>query len=241
MRCSRPIEAIVVAVPARNEECRIVASIDAVLGAAEAIGPHITVAVSVAADGCTDRTIELLEDIADKDRAVRVVNGLWNSAGGARRAAVANGVASLASVGPISAQATWIATTDADSHVPPDWLTSQLRYADSGHDAVAGIVELHHDDDRTDRLVDLFVRNYSVGTRSHAHVHGANMGIRASAYAAAGGFPPVERSEDRLLWNELVRLNFCVISPVTVKVATSGRLAGRAVGGFADAMANAWT
>jgi glycosyltransferase involved in cell wall biosynthesis len=241
MRRPRPIEAIVVAVPARNEERRIIAAIDSVLAAAEAVDPHVTVAVSVAADGCTDRTVELLEDVADTTSRIRVLSGRWNSAGGARRAAVANGVESLASCGPIAAQATWIATTDADSQVPHDWLTRQLRYADSGHDAVAGIVELKHDDDRTDDLISRFARNYFVGEGTHTHVHGANMGIRASAYAAAGGFPAIQRSEDRLLWNELVRLNFRVVSPVALTVATSGRLSGRVVGGFADAMANAWT
>ncbi len=240
MRRSRRIDAIVVAVPARNEECRITDSIASILVAADAVGPRVTVAVSVAADGCTDSTIQLLGVIADRTSTVRVVSGLWNCAGGARGAAVANGIASLAAGGPIASQAIWIATTDADSQVPSDWLTSQLRYAESGHDAVAGIVELHDDDDRTDELINRFARNYSIGERTHTHVHGANMGIRASAYAAAGGFPPVQRSEDRLLWNELVRLNFRVVSPVAVKVATSGRLSGRVVGGFADAMANAW-
>ena len=35
----------------------------------------------------------------------------------------------------------WIANTDADTVVPPTWLTTQLRWADSGHDVVIGTVE----------------------------------------------------------------------------------------------------
>jgi hypothetical protein len=102
-------------------------------------------------------------------------------------------------------------------------------------------VELCDDSDRTEELLALFARNYSVDPcGTHTHVHGANMGIRADAYLAAGGFPSVQKSEDRLLWNEVVRLNHRVISPVGLTVATSGRLKGRVVGGFADSMANAW-
>jgi hypothetical protein len=56
-----------------------------------------------------------------------------------------------------------------------------------------------------------------------------------------GTFPAVQRSEDRMLWNELVRRNYQVVSPVDLKVATSGRLKGRVAGGFADAMADTWT
>jgi hypothetical protein len=30
----------------------------------------------------------------------------------------------------------------------------------------------------------------------HHHVHGANLGMSASAYGAAGGFPPLRTHED---------------------------------------------
>jgi glycosyltransferase involved in cell wall biosynthesis len=241
MKSAIPIDAVIVAVPAHNEERRITAAIRSILAAIDPLDPRVAVSVSIAADGCTDRSIELLETIADHAPVLRVIRGSWHSAGGARRAAVASGLASLGGQRSPTPQTTWIATTDADSCVPRDWLTTHLRFAEAGYDAIAGTVELNDDDDRTDDLVKRFARNYLVGDGTHTHVHGANMGIRASSYLAAGGFPPVVRSEDRLLWNELLRLNFAVISPVVMKVATSGRLRGRVVGGFADAMATTWT
>jgi glycosyltransferase involved in cell wall biosynthesis len=241
VRRSSTVGALVVAVPAQNEELRIAASVKSILAAAAATDPRIAIVVSVATDNCTDGTVALLEGLADHSPLLRIVSGSWNSAGRARHAAVSHGLHAVSLTGHAPGD-TWIATTDADTQVPNDWLTRQLHLAELGYDAVAGTVELADDDDRSDELLALFARNYSVhcdGT--HTHVHGANMGMRASAYLAAGGFPAVTTSEDRLLWNELLRLNYRAISPVDVRVATSGRLKGRVVGGFADAMANAWT
>jgi cellulose synthase/poly-beta-1,6-N-acetylglucosamine synthase-like glycosyltransferase len=237
------IDHVIAAVPARNEEQRIAASIRCIVAAAQAVGQHIATTVSVATDSCTDGTAEVLAAMADSRSDIRVVSGSWSSAGGARRAAVENGLRFVGSGAPRTLQRTWIATTDADSCVPVDWLTSQLRFAESGYDAVAGTVQLNDDEDCTFELRNLFARNYAVDVPGgrHTHVHGANMGFRASAYIDAGGFPAVQTSEDRILWNELVRLKYRVVSPVDLKVATSGRLKGRVVGGFADAMANAWT
>jgi glycosyltransferase involved in cell wall biosynthesis len=243
MRRFHRIDEVIVAVPARNEQQRIAESIRCIVAAAQAVDQRIATTVSVATDSCTDGTAEVLAAMADSRSDIRVVSGSWNSAGGARRAAVENGLRLSGSGSPRTLQRTWIATTDADSCVPVDWLSSQLRFAESGYDAVAGTVQLNDDDDCTFELRDLFARNYVVDDlgEMHTHVHGANLGIRASAYISAGGFPAVETSEDRFLWNEIVRLKYRVVSPVDLKVATSGRLKGRVVGGFADAMANAWT
>ena len=45
----------------------------------------------------------------------------------------------------------------------------------------------------------LFRERYAAGTGPHSHVHGANLGFRASAYLTAGGFPPVPTAEDHAL------------------------------------------
>ena len=44
-----------------------------------------------------------------------------------------------------------------------------------------------------------FAERYAFGSGPHPHVHGANLGIRASAYLAAGGFPPLRTAEDHAL------------------------------------------
>lgn len=40
---------------------------------------------------------------------------------------------------------------------------------------------------------------YEFGDRPHRHVHGANFGLRASAYLAGGGFRPLRTAEDHAL------------------------------------------
>jgi hypothetical protein len=70
----------------------------------------------------------------------------------------------------------------------------------------------------------------------HSHVHGANLGFRASAYLQAGGFPPLALHEDRLLLQSLESCGASVIRSRRVTVETSPRLVGRCEGGFATAL-----
>jgi hypothetical protein len=65
-------------------------------------------------------------------------------------------------------------------------------------------------------------------------VYGANLGVRADAYLAVGGFPPVGAGEDAALWRALAAAGLPTASPTSVRVRTSGRLHGRARGGLAD-------
>lgn len=240
MRGNSRIKAVVVAVPARNEQDRIEACIQSILAARDQLAKGLHVVVSIAVDSPTDATAALVSSAADRDPSVLGIVGSWGSAGGSRRAAVSSGLSRVGRSSLVCSGQTWIATTDADSQVPVDWLTQQVRLANRGLDAVAGTVALAADADLTDELSCLFDRNYRVEASTHHHVHGANMGLRANAYLAAGGFPEVERSEDRQLWNALVDRGFRVISPPHLRVETSGRLKGRVAGGFADAMATVW-
>ena len=68
---------------------------------------------------------------------------------------------------------------------------------------------------------------------SHDHVYGANLAVRADAYAAVGGFPSVPVGEDRALTDALVGHGRPVVRPRDVLVTTSARRHGRAVGGLA--------
>jgi len=235
------IGGIVIAVPARDEFDRIERCVSSLLRAIDALGMwteprSIAVVAVVASDGSTDGTNELLERLAALEPGVIAIRGNWNAAGGARRAAVDHGLAILAAHG-IASDAVWIATTDADTAVPADWLMRHVHMAESGHDALAGIVELSDDHDRTAEVLASFSASYPLGESDHEHVHGANLGIRASAYLDAGGFPAIVVAEDHGLWNELRRRRFRIASPVDLRVFTSSRLRGRAPGGFADTIA----
>ncbi len=129
-----------------------------------------------------------------------------------------------------------MATTDADSQVAADWLARQLHYASRGADAVAGTIDLIDDPDRSPEVAEMFRRIYNLGRDSHTHVHAANLGVRASAYLAVGGFSELKVAEDHALWNELRRHSFHCVSPLDVRVSTSARLRARAPGGFGDTL-----
>lgn len=243
------IEHLVVAVPARDEAATVERCLESVAASAAHLlddsthGHRIaTVTIAVACDTCADDTAALVRhtDLStwthgSRRIAAHAMVGSWSSAGGARRAAVRHGLGLLP---PGAADdRVWLATTDADSLVPADWLLRQLRYANGGADAVAGIVELIEPDART---AGAFRRIYSiVAGREHTHVHGANLGVRATAYLAADGFPAVTVSEDHALWNRLRRDGRRCVSPLDVVVRTSARRIGRAAGGFADTLAAA--
>jgi hypothetical protein len=68
----------------------------------------------------------------------------------------------------------------------------------------------------------------------HRHIHGANLGISATAYLRAGGFPPLACHEDVHLVSQLERCGARIAWSCRPRVTTSTRLECRAVGGFGD-------
>ena len=131
---------------------------------------------------------------------------------------------------------TWVATTDADSVVARDWLAEQVRLAATGADAVVGVVDV----DLTDAapgVADRYAALYGRVADGHRHVHGASLGVRASAYRAVGGFAPLTVSEDVALVDALRVAGHPVVASAAVRVRTSPRLDARARGGFGDLLA----
>jgi cellulose synthase/poly-beta-1,6-N-acetylglucosamine synthase-like glycosyltransferase len=130
----------------------------------------------------------------------------------------------------------WLANTDADTRVPSDWIATHLQHADANATAVAGIVELDTEDLRAD-VEALYRASYILAADgTHAHVHGANLGVRADAYLDVGGWSDLAVAEDHCLWGRLLRGGWRLKSPAASVVHTSGRLQGRAIGGFADTL-----
>ena len=70
----------------------------------------------------------------------------------------------------------------------------------------------------------------------HPHVHGANLGLRADAYLAVGGWSVPEHGEDQQLFADLRAAGYTVASPRSLVVTTSGRSRSRVRGGFADVL-----
>lgn len=124
----------------------------------------------------------------------------------------------------------WLANTDADSVVPENWLVGQIRLAAAGADAVLGSVDV----DPAGMAPELLSRWQSMHSfgEDHPHVFGANLGVRGSAYLAAGGFPRHLSHEDRVLAGRLREHGFDVRATDTIRVRTSGRTQARAPKGF---------
>jgi hypothetical protein len=233
--------AVGVVVPARNEEAGIESCLASIGRAAAVVaGWGIATFVVVAGDSCTDRTVER----ADRwlrggqgnrdgggDRGGTVIRLDARNVGAARQAGMARLLRRYAALPP---RRLWLASTDADTVVPCQWLARQVRLAGAGWDAVAGVVAVDAwEGDHPDGLRG-FERAYGrrIGHLEHGHVHAANLGLRASAYLEAGGFRPRRCGEDHDLWSRLDHPRLRRLSDPGLRVTTSGRLDGRAAGGF---------
>jgi glycosyltransferase involved in cell wall biosynthesis len=224
--------AVIVVVPARNEEDLIGASLLALERAVHATRERLgaqapTIDVVVVADHCTDATVA----VADRFTGVHVLElqagSLLGNVGTARAVGVTTGLERVAA----SHDQVWLAHTDADSRVPENWLLDQLELAAAGVDVMIGTVrpDFH---DLPAAQVELWEATHTLG-EPNGHVHGANLGIRASVYLAAGGFLPQAEHEDVGLVERALALGARSVAVDSCEVATSGRLSGRTPGGYA--------
>jgi Glycosyl transferase family 2 len=128
----------------------------------------------------------------------------------------------------------WLASTDADSTVPPDWLAEQLLLAAAGAEAVAGTVRVRNWSQQPAATRHRFARTYGTPPGGHRHVHGANLGLTAAAYLDAGGMPALPSGEDQALMDTLRARSHRVVATGRIPVLTSARRESRTTGGFAD-------
>lgn len=204
-----------VVIPAHNEEAFLEACLLSVLAAAA--HPQLDaegVTIVVVLDSCCDAS----RTIAHR-YAVTVIEVQARNVGVAR----ATGARVL-----IEAGARWLACTDADTTVPPDWLTAQLAHQ---ADAVCGVVEVddwgEHGPDVRQRYEAIYIDQ-----DGHPHIHGANLGVTSAAYLRAGGFPELACHEDVHLIRALQALGANIAWSGSVRVRTSARINFRAQGGF---------
>ncbi|MEO7886995.1 MAG: glycosyltransferase [Polaromonas sp.] len=202
-------------VPAHDEEERIEDCVESLLIAAA--HPDLKgeiVEIIVVLDACGDRTGTLARSLG-----VRTIDVLAKNVGLARQTG-AN--ASLAS------GARWLAFTDADSVVAPDWLASQLSL---GTDAVCGTIAVEDWGAYGERMHRHFELTYT-DADGHSHIHGANLGVCAAAYASAGGFPGLETGEDVALVEALRAIGARIAWSRAPRVVTSVRPNYKAPRGF---------
>lgn len=211
---------IAVIVPAHDEAGHIGACLEslAIARACPALDGEPIVIV-VVLDACTDAT----EDIA---RGFDVIT-LPCSARNVGRARA------LGARWALDHGARWLAFTDADTAVAPDWLAVQLALE---ADAVCGTIAVHDWEHYGVRMERHFRATYT-DADGHRHVHGANLGVSAEAYRQAGGFPPLESSEDVALVAALVESGATIAWSAAPRVVTSARRVFRAAGGFGATLA----
>lgn len=210
---------LAVVVPAHNEAAYIGACVRSALRAAR--HPALAgeeVRIFVVLDSCTDGTGAVA---AALDAHILLVE--TRNVGAAR----ATGAAAALAQG-----ARWLAFTDADTTVAPDWLVQQLRCQ---ADAVCGVIRVADWTGHSDAVREDFVATYR-DVDGHRHIHGANLGVSAKAYSLVKGFQPLASNEDVALVEALIAAGVVVAWSAAPRVITSARLDSRAPGGFGAAL-----
>ena len=224
---------LVIVVPVRNEEQRIGDCLDAIARAVRRVRTHsVTQGVGglwptpqvqtvVVLDACTDHSAAVVSTYP----WVRPVVTGSGRVGAARAIGVATGLRASAS----APGRTWVANTDADSRVPPDWLTHQLDLAHTGVDVFCGLVDPDIGECGP-AIYSAWVSDYQRRT-GHPHIHGTSLGIRGDAYLACGGFDPDSGAQEDVQLVDVARkLGLNVAASPHAAVTTSGRTQGRVLG-----------
>ncbi len=225
------ISSVTVVVPAHNEVDRIASCLDSILVALAGAPPGVATGVWVVADRCTDGTATVVDRlIGGRPRCGWQESRLVLPIGHLRRLGFRSALGQ-ADRGALYRH--WLISTDADTTVPPTWVADHLQHADAGAAAVAGAAVL----DSVANLHPLAAARYhrivALQRRQDQHLgaYAANLGVRADAYVAVGGFRALASGEDADLLARLVAGGYRVDRPAHVQVTTSGRLNGRAQGG----------
>ncbi len=240
-------EQVAVVVPVQNEEELLPRCLQALARAAdrwEEVHAQGSVQVVVALDHCTDASAHRAADVAAQDPRFHLLDltrepgatdpdGPEGSTVGRARDLGARKAVGLLGGADRRSSGTWVASTDADTVVPEDWLVVQavLGAREDGLVLVAGTVTLDPAEGRGDARR-RWLEQYS-HEEDHGHVHGANLGLHWAAYERLGGFPHVAEHEDVALVEAALAAGVRVVATDRIRVVTSGRTTGRTPGGFA--------
>ena len=211
-----------IVIPAHNEAQHIGANVQAAMRAAA--HPDLggePVQVLVVLDSCDDATGTIAEQHGARTLPLDVRNV------GAARAAGAQVL--------LAAGARWLAFTDADTIVSPDWLVAQLAQDAEVVCGAIGIDDWSPHGAHGEFLRAHFARTYT-DADGHRHIHGANLGVSAEAYLRVGGFSPLACSEDVALVQALQASGARIAWSAAPRVSTSARVDARARGGFGDTL-----
>jgi glycosyltransferase involved in cell wall biosynthesis len=213
---------LAVIIPAHNEAHLIGHCVRSVVEASSHPGLEAEeVLIFVVVDSCTDETGLIAASLGAQVLPVEMRNVGSARAAGAQRA--------------LERGARWLAFTDADTTVPADWLVQQLCCCT---DAVCGVISVENWTGHAAAVRQDFITTYR-DCEGHRHVHGANLGVSAEVYQAAGGFKPLASNEDVALVDALIAMDATIAWSAKVRVVTSARLDSRAPSGFGAAVRTA--
>ena len=227
---------VLVAVPAHDEEARIggcLTSVGTALREARRAGVIRRARVAVGLHRCTDDTArearaalapfgELEAVLVEEQRVLRV--------GAVRTALVRAAARRPQPFGPDA----WLLSTDADTVVPPDWVTGTLAVRGRGPvDLVLGLADLAGwgAGEAAHRAYRDLVEA-GLSEAGHSHAYAANLAIRLGAFHAVGGFPALPHGEEHGLAEAVRAAGLVTVSSLAPRVLTSARMPGRADSGL---------
>ena len=238
---------VAVSVPARNEEQRIKACLDAIAASLRGRG-----GIVVNVNGSTDGTHRLaldwfaatgLRGLVISDPAPPAGSGVGHARELALRASL-----------PCLIRGGVMMTTDADGLVDAGWVDANLAELAHG-DLVCGAVSPDPDEyaalppevETRGRLegeyIALLMRLNRLMTpdavtldEPHRNAAGASLAFRVPLYLDLGGMPGVAEREDRIFVEKATERGWRVIYSATPRVTASCRLDGRTPGGMAAAL-----
>lgn len=232
----RSAPACIVAIPAKNEEDRLPACLEALMRQKGPLGEPLSTAslgILIFANDCNDKSAAVARGLlANAPFSWRVIEAsLPRScahAGGARRAAMDLAGAWLQENG---ADTGIILSTDADSQVAPDWINKNMLAFAAGADAVLGRISLDEEGELLPpalhrrgwleaeygallaelcALLDLLACN---PWPHHATISAASLAVTFEAYRRVDGLPSVPLGEDKAFIARLQRadgkIRFC--------------------------------
>lgn len=225
------IRAIGVVIPARDEADLIGPCLRHLRVALARLPGRIERAVCVVADRCVDDTASVARaEFAGWPDARVLANHYAPTIGQVRALGFRQVSAILASHDQAR---TLLLSSDADSVVEPDWALAHLRLAERGWHGVAGVAELESTVPPRVAARYAAIRDRARTRHGHGNVYGANLGVRADAYASVGGFAPLANGEDQDLWRRLDAAGFRLTYATEPVARTSARQHGRATDGVA--------
>jgi glycosyltransferase involved in cell wall biosynthesis len=227
-----------VVLPVHNEEALLDAAlsgVDSALGHADLIGlvRHLVVVL----DDCQDASSEIADRWVGRlsDRHIglcdmTVLEVSERNVGSARRTGCSMLLERWRSVPPDSI---WLATTDGDSVVPPNWLAVQLARKRAGAGVWMGSVTVVDWSSHQVATAEEWVRRNKA---EHEPTHGASFGIAGDAYLGTGGFENLATGEDRALMAAARAWGAEAFYDRSAPVSTSARRDARAPDGFSRAL-----